>query len=180
MQTKRLFIGTFVNKSLFRNIYSEIQDDFAVASYGKWVELNNLHFTIKFLGDVDNSEIPELKRVLKDWLKIYNSELFIKGLGVLPNLKNPRVLYASFTNPDGTIIKAHSEIEKILSGLGFEPENRALKLHITLQRPKSSSQDEFRKLLDKYKEFDFGVMNEFEISLIESRLSPLGPTYNII
>lgn len=180
MPTKRLFIGTFINQSLFKDIYSEIQHNFAQVTQGKWVELENLHFTLKFLGDVDISEIPQLKHLLKDHLKIYNSIITIKGLGVLPNSSNPRVLYASFSNPDGNIFKIHSEIDMILSNIGFKPEERDLKFHITLQRPKKTNYSELRELLYKYKDFDFGIMENFNINLIESRLSQMGPTYKII
>ena len=47
--TIRLFTGTYVDDELFRYIYNDIKDDFAGATFGKWVEPDNLHFTYHFI-----------------------------------------------------------------------------------------------------------------------------------
>ena len=52
MKTHRLFLGTFIDQHIFKDIYDEIYNDFDGPEGGKWVEAQNLHFTYKFIGDV--------------------------------------------------------------------------------------------------------------------------------
>jgi 2'-5' RNA ligase len=117
---KRLFIATFIDNSLFENIYTELIKDFSNAVTGKWVELPNLHFTYKFLGNVDSTRIPEIESALKSSLKKYDSKLSIKGLGVLPNISKAKILYAGVFNLEKILIKQQAFIENQLAKLGFQ------------------------------------------------------------
>jgi 2'-5' RNA ligase len=180
MATKRLFIGTYADQKLFEIIYPEIKEDFEPAVRGKWVEPENLHFTLKFLGDVEESRVEELRESISDLTVRFDSPLFLKGMTAFPNLKRPRVLVVPVFNPDRELFRAHAELEKRLVEFGFPPEKRKFKPHMTLCRIKSIYGDMFPDIAYKYKDFEFGMMPEFSISLIESRLSRSGPTYTIL
>ena len=179
MNEARLFAGVFIDKSVFSSIYSKIISEFDKVSFGKWVEDYNLHFTMKFIGDVERDEIPEIKNTLSDILVDYYSKLTFKGLFALPNKGLPRVLNAGINVEDGALRESAVAIDSRLQELGFPKENREFVPHITLLRMKSTNNG-FRSLLAKYSDYYFGEMGSYKINLIESRLSPRGPIYKII
>lgn len=180
MQKQRLFIGTSIDKSLFEFIYDDIKDDFYNACAGKWVEPENLHFTFKFLGDVNADLTPKIKHALDAYLSTFDSELLFKGLGAFPNTKRPRVLFASFSNPGALVFQLHKNIDRRLQEFGFGKEKKPFNPHLTLRRIKSFNQPEFSGMIEKYREIDFGIMNSFSVDLIESKLTRTGPIYTII
>ncbi len=177
MKTKRLFIGTFIDSSLFDNVYKQIQDDFNTCSSGKWVETVNLHFTYQFLGDVDESFVPEVKEGIGQYLADYDSEIIIKDLSALPKPLYPKVLYVNVLEKNGKVRKTQKLIESALMDLGFQPEMREYLPHVTLMRVKQSFKRCFGMMLEKYKDFEIGKMKSFSIDLVESVLTESGPVY---
>ncbi len=175
----RLFTGTFVRGIIAGKIYDTIKKDFSRAVFGKWVEPENIHFTYKFLGDCDNSTCKALKEQLEGVFTNYGEALHIVGTGVFPNPAKPRILYAAVEHND-LLRNIFTTIEKAAVGLGFEPEDRPFRPHITLMRIKESNNTEFREALEKYKGHEFGSLDGFRVSLVESRLSSAGPVYREI
>lgn len=179
IDTKRLFLGVYVDSKLFENKYDKIIRDFDSSSFGNWVKPENLHFTVKFLGDVRSDMIDEIVANTEQFLDVQESTVTFNGLGALPDRGMPRVLYAPFANPDDSIIEIHQKIDDILGAMGFEKETKKFLPHVTLLRVKSAT-NAFRSVLSKYRTFEFGEMKTYKISLIESRLTPKGPIYNVI
>lgn len=180
METKRLFIGTFVNNSLFESKYKSIRNDFDHCCSGKWVEMSNLHFTYQFLGDVESGNIAEIKNSLKDFLINYDSKLIIRGLGALPKPNFPKVLYVKVQNEVELVINLQKKIEDVMLSWGFQPENRAFTPHITLLRIKKFERNQFIETIEKYKNYEIGEMKNFSINIIESQLTKYGPVYKKI
>ncbi|MFP4526973.1 MAG: RNA 2',3'-cyclic phosphodiesterase [Candidatus Kapaibacterium sp.] len=180
MAAKRLFTGIFIDCGIFEDIYPEIKSDFEPAVSGKWVEPDNLHFTLKFLGDTDVEIIDDIKESLADLTAEINSPLFLKGMRAFPNLKRPRVLVVPVFNPDRELFRIHADMESRLEQFGFERERRKFQPHMTLMRIKSFADDVFQDIAKKYSAFEFGEMTHFRVNLIESHLSKSGPTYKII
>ena len=176
---KRLFIGTHVDDSLFEFLYKGIQDDFNPVCTGKWVENENLHFTYKFLGDVEEKKISEILSLLKEELNTFNSSLIFKGFGCFPDMQRPNVLFCKIFNPDKQLFKLQESIENKLESLGFEKERRRFKAHLTLRRIKTSTRN-FENILSYYKDFEIGEMLSFSVNLIESKLTAQGPIYKIV
>ncbi|MFH1052500.1 MAG: RNA 2',3'-cyclic phosphodiesterase [bacterium] len=179
MEKKRLFIGTFIKSEKFFEGYKKIVSEFSPLIYGKWVEIENLHFTYKFLGDVDTEKIPEILNSLEEQLKTYDSSLVLKGLGVFPNPKSPRVFFVNIINNDRKIYEINKSIETNLSKLGFKKEQSPFKPHLSLQRIKSVT-PEFQKMLPKFSNIDFGLIQNFSVNLVDSQLTQKGPIYTII
>jgi 2'-5' RNA ligase len=179
-QKKRLFLGTYIDYSLFADEYLTIQDKFKGISVGKWVESDNLHFTYYFIGDFPMNEIDNLKSSLAGITESYNSEIWFKGLDCFPNTRNPRVLQIPVMNPDGMVYKLYQQIENVCSFYGLTVEDKPYKPHITLQRIKECNRQKIIDLIQEYKDFSFGQMSEFKIDLISSELTSKGPVYRII
>jgi len=179
MAIKRLFFGTFIDNSLFNGILDELKDSFEPIMTGKWTEQNNLHFTYKFLGNVEEERIDDIVRFRKRSLNDINSTLKIAGIGQFPLSSKPQLIFARISNRDKSVGYHFNNIERSMVKLGFAAEKRKFFPHITLLRVKNSS-EEYQDIMEKYREVQFGYMKTYRVNLIESTLTQTGPIYNII
>lgn len=180
MPFKRLFIGCFIDTAGFSEKYQAIKNDFRNAVSGKWTPLENLHFTVKFLGDTEEGLIPDIKNAIASYTpKKLPVELKLGGLGYFTK-ENPRILYMKADDAGGILSKAFSNLEPELELMGFAREKRGFTPHITLMRIKSSVPELFNKAISRHESFDAGRMKEVEISLIESVLEKNGAVYKKI
>lgn len=187
---KRIFIGTFIDESIFKNnsdannpdfkSYDSIIDDFKNVCCGKWVERENLHFTYKFLGDTEERLIPNIKLAMSEILCEHNFNVELTGLGVFPKPAKPNVLFAKLIDKDKKLKNLHNEIENTMKKFGFEAEERRFTPHLTLMRIKSSLQPDFQDILNKYKKMHFASLDLLKVYLIESKLYKTGPVYTIL
>ncbi|CFX76211.1 RNA ligase/cyclic nucleotide phosphodiesterase [Syntrophomonas zehnderi OL-4] len=148
----------------------------------KWVEYQNYHITLKFLGEVEDKQLPELKRNLRlagDSSPPLN--LSAGGIGFFPNRMRPRVIWLGI---NGELDKADflgDRVDAYLSSMDFEPE-RKRSFHLTLGRVRSETGwKEMLKVLDKIPQKD--KMRSFRIQhfeLMKSTLSPAGPVYTVL
>jgi len=148
----------------------------------KWVEPKNIHLTLKFLGEIDNSQLEKIIAILGDTAK--NQAAFlcrISSVGAFPRDNSPRVIWAGIDLGDEEIKQIAKRLETNLLGLGFPPEDKPFSSHITLGRTKSSlNRDSLVKgLLDLQKkaEKETIAFSVNKITLFKSTLTPLGPIY---
>ena len=143
-----------------------------------WVKPENLHITLKFLGDVKEEKIEKIKKVLQD---IANScatfKVKIKGTGTFPERRTPRVIWAGIEDSP-ELSSLQERIEKALSRLGFKQEERGFKGHITLARIKEpEGTQRLTDYLSRFREKEFGQMDVKEFVLMKSELRPDGARY---
>ncbi len=175
---KRLFIGTFADREIFEYVYPEILEDFAGACEGKPVELENLHFTWQFLGDVEDDVAPRIKQALEPLSGSLPIRLDFEGLGCFPNPARPRVLFANIYNPGGELLSTWKKIIQTTKEFGFTPDKKPFRPHLTMMRIKRYDKTLFKEALERYSDKFFGTMNEIKIDLIESELTRKGPKYH--
>lgn len=178
---KRLFVGVkvdFTEKTeKFHLSLSDTLEDAKV----KWVDLKNIHITLKFLGDVKEENIPAVRSKLKYISKMFNEfESLLKGVGVFKDFYHPKVLWLGLRNcTEFETIK--NEIENSLGDLGFEVDYRKFTPHLTIGRFKEAgSVKELQKLVNANQDRYFQVIPVKEIILFESLLKNEGPEYKII
>lgn len=179
MHKVRLFIGTYIDSDLSDKFYTPLKNEFKNACFGKWVEKENLHFTYHFIGDINSDQAIELKDQLKNYLIEYSSEIVLKGLGFFPTISNPNVMHIKIYNRDNILSNIFNTTRDIISNSGIRTEKRKFTPHLTLVRIKDFNPDGLLNLANKYKDFNFGMMENFSVNLIESRLTPNGPIYKI-
>ncbi len=179
METKRLFIASFVAEYLFARHISDIQNIFANSSSGKWSDLNNLHFTYKFLGNVEINKIPEIIDLMKDLFTEYPSIIKFNKLGLLKSRIKPQVLYSSIYNADKSVFNNFKEIENRLVKYGFPKEKQKFMPHVTLLRIKKFEEN-FFDVFEQNKEFYIGKQQKYKINLVSSTLTHSGPIYEIL
>lgn len=147
-----------------------------------WVKPHNIHFTMKFLGNVPLGDIDSIKDVVSKTAE--NCQVFdvtVKGTGVFPREKAPRIVWTGITEGQDGMSKIFDDLETGLSQIGFPKEERSFKPHLTLGRVKFVKDiDAFIKTLNDYKENILGKIAINSISLIKSTLTPKGSIYETL
>jgi len=143
----------------------------------RWQSFDQLHITTKFIGDVDNSLLPAVKKVL-DTVSVEVFELAISGVDYFGSKRQPRVLYAEVKSPPG-LLKLHKIIDNVLVEAGIEMENRKFKPHITLARLKKTSFHSVGQFLESEGLFKTDNFLVDEFHLFSSKLSHEGSQYYI-
>jgi len=139
------------------------------------------HLTVKFLGNVSESVVPDIARVLETACsKAHPFTLVAEGIGGFPSLRSPRVAWVGVGN-DGPLLSLHADIENGLAAIGFDRETVRYKPHITLCRVRSI--DESQDLSRVVAELQPSIRVEFpatEVVLFKSVLTPKGAVHTPI
>jgi 2'-5' RNA ligase len=103
----------------------------------RWVPPANMHLTLKFLGDVSAEQLQAVERVIHELSGRQTAfSLESKGLGVFPSVKKARVLWSGIHGDVERLAALQSDLDKALEGIGFAPDYRHFKGHLTLGRVK--------------------------------------------
>lgn len=144
----------------------------------KWVSPNILHLTLKFLGDTKFSQVDEIGEELSQVSKLFSPFSFrLEGLYYFKNKGVPRVLFANIK--EGEVLQQlAAEIDKKVEKLGFEPETRSFKPHLTLARIKFlKNKKGFYQVVEEYRNTFFQTVTINELLFYRSILKPEGPEY---
>ncbi len=117
----------------------------------RWVRPDNIHLTLKFLGNIEEDKADAIAEKIKGTCKGQPGfELAISGAGVFPGKRSPRVLWAGIVLNDN-IMTLQEGIEEAMASLGFEREKRRFSPHLTLGRFRSSrgKQAVLDKIIDR-------------------------------
>jgi len=99
----------------------------------KLVEIENIHFTLRFLGDTSLARIDEIKSRL-DQIQVEPFEIEVQGVGAFPNSRRPRVIWIGVTHNAERISDLKTEIDSRLKELGYKPEKKRFTPHATIAR----------------------------------------------
>ncbi len=138
----------------------------------KWQRPDQIHLTLKFLGDTDENLIGDLKEGLGK-IDLPEFSLAINGFGYFPKGKQPRILWAGISS-NSMLEKLHQEVEEICIKLGFESEQRKFKPHITVGRIKKATKRAVVKFVNQHNKFHISDVSIKEFVLYESKLNPKG------
>ena len=151
----------------------------------RWVRSEGIHLTLKFLGEISNNSLGEIRQALEREIGRHPSfTLRVGGFGCFPNRRRPRVLWIGVTEDNGTLMQVQTAIEEKLVPLGFEKEGRPFHPHLTLGRVRRNiSMADLSQLQDAVEEFIVGQIGHFkvgELQLIRSILRPSGAEYSTL
>lgn len=174
----RMFIAIELPSDIQQRIATVVLDAASVGSRVKWVETNNLHLTLKFLGGVEETMLSDVQNALTDVAtQSQQFTMVMRGVGGFPNFKRPRVLWVGVDAPQA-LLDLQSRIENAFQQLGFERERRAFHPHITIGRVKAPQGiSAVVQRLSKYENEMFGELHVQQITLMRSDLTPQGPIY---
>ena len=115
----------------------------------RWTSADKLHLTVRFLGEVDEARVDALAQAGASVAKRHGPvELAIGGIGAFPNPRRPRVVWMGVERSPRLELIAH-ELEEAIAPLGFEPEGRAFRPHVTLARVREENQREVAHALSE-------------------------------
>jgi 2'-5' RNA ligase len=179
----RLFVATLLHDDL-RDAVAAVQRAIARAWPAsdravKWVEPENFHFTLKFLGEVPEEEIPAVAQAVRGAALGGPFEIAVEGVGVFPSLRNPRVLWIGVgEGRDRLRVLAH-RVEEALVRVGFPREGRPFEPHLTIGRVREGR--DVRGLgpaLEGVRDAKIGRQRVGSVVVMTSRLGPRGPSYS--
>ncbi len=149
----------------------------AVCPDARWTRPEGIHLTLKFLGQISDEQVTQVKRALGQMTRFEKFTIQAKGFGFFPDAKRPRVFWAGLDAPP-ELARLASEVERVMAPLGFPPENRTFKPHLTLARFKvPRPQPKLQELLAQEGDPSLGTFEVSEFFLWESKLSPQGAEY---
>jgi len=177
--TIRTFIAFKLPKNIISSI-SEIQNRFkSYAFNARWVNPANIHLTLKFLGDINYADIEKVSETIINAVNSHTPvSLAVKGAGVFPGIKRPRVIWVGLTGEIEKLAGIQNDIEENLEKLGFPREKRPFRGHLTLGRIKGKIDP--KKLLDvmkKFEKFESELFIADKIFLFKSNLKSTGSIY---
>lgn len=147
----------------------------------RWVPLENMHLTLKFMGEVSQGNVEMLCQMLRAEAERFQCfDLHLSGLGSFPNPKRPRVIYIGVQAPP-VLESLQRGIESASRRLGYESEERAFSPHLTIGRVKQNAtgaeQQSIRHLLEETRIDLLGSARVDSVHLYKSDLKPTGSVY---
>ena len=127
----------------------------------KWSPLDNLHITIKFIGQWPESRLPELDDALRSLLPRKPFHVEVKELGWFPNERSPRILWTGVQGGD-PLLKLARETDECLAALGIPREDRSFAPHLTLGRIKNPAP--LGRLRQKVQEVKLASLGSFPVA----------------
>jgi 2'-5' RNA ligase len=148
----------------------------------RWVPVQNMHLTLKFLGDVSPTNVESLKEILRieaDSCPVF--DITISRLGSFPNSKRPRTLFIGIQAP-AQLEALQRGIDFATARLGYESEARPFSPHLTIGRVKETATatdlQKIRGILDQVKIDSLGTAGVDSVHLYKSELKPGGSVYS--
>jgi RNA 2',3'-cyclic 3'-phosphodiesterase len=147
----------------------------------RWTLIQNIHLTLKFLGEVDPGTIPLLVERLRGALGTQSCfSLRLRGVGGFPDLRNPRVIWCGIEGDVERLMLVYKDVDQACAQAGFSAEQRPFQPHLTLGRVRGKRN--LHRLLDCIK---IGADHESsfearEVCVYQSTLTPHGSIYKML
>ena len=168
----------FVAIDLPENIKDQLDDLCAGVSGARWVSREQMHLTLRFIGEVETRQFEAIQTVLAG-IRCASFEMALKGVGQFPPKGKPRVLWAGITAPR-PLHQLAGKVEAALRQAGIPPEDRPFSPHITLARLKTPPPPEaVSQYFRRYAAFQTGSLTVERFRLMSSVLARTGATYKV-
>jgi len=181
----RCFIAIDIGKeirSALGGLQRQLQDGVDVKKGDvKWVNPDNIHLTLKFLGEIKDEKVVEVCNIVKDVAGRNKSfELDIESVGHFGG-KSPKVLWVGTGRGEENLLELQEDIEKSLALVGWPQETREFSGHLTLCRVRNPKAGiKLAQVSEDYKDFKLGTMSADSVSVYQSQLKPTGPVYILL
>jgi 2'-5' RNA ligase len=175
----RTFIAVEIEPAV-RQALTELQDDLrGVADDVKWVEPENLHLTLKFLGDVDETDLYSVCKMAESSVAgIAAFSMQLAGVGAFPSSNKPKIIWAGIRQGADELVQIHKRLESAFAEEGYPREDRAFTPHLTLGRTRQPrAMPMLAQTIERLADWDGGTSQADEIVIMSSQLGPDGPTY---
>ena len=173
----RLFVALEIPAAVRDNLATLVKDLRNLDAKSRWVRPENLHVTLKFIGEAPPDKLNAMRSALAGFRAGGAVEMDFRGLGFFPNEKHPRVLWAN-VEASAHLKSLAADIDHALEILGVPREQRPFTPHLTLARfPSARIPEKLRNAIQQNIERKFGSLRTCEFHLIESKLKQSGAEY---
>lgn len=173
----------FIAADLDRHPRMEAFQRALAASEGriKLVDLGILHTTLKFLGDTEESLVPDVVALMERAVEgTAPFAVALRGAGAFPSLKRVNVVWIGIDGAE-PLVRIASFLNREMEALGFPRENRAWEPHVTVARVKGGQNvDRIRAAVESFAGEGFGETRIDRVRLKRSVLTPQGPEYSTV
>ena len=178
----RLFIAIDLGEEVRDAVSSQLAKLKPLAPNAKWVRVEGMHVTLAFLGHIDEDRVPQVKVIAEEVASRHGPVSFsVEGIGGFGSSARPRVLWLGMTGDTAALAALKSDLEERLTPLGYEPEKRPFKPHLTLARARLPSGDPaLARCIRSCRASSFGGARVDRITLFRSDLSPKGARYTAL
>lgn len=179
METLRTFIA-FPLPAAVRDHIRTLQD--GVRAEGirmRWVKPENIHLTLKFLGNVAPADIEGIAEAMAETVRSAPLiHLGAKGLGVFPGISRPRVLWVGLQGETHSLIEIRKRLDENLGRVGIAPDTRPFKAHLTIARAKGNLNSKpLAEVMAALGNIESAPFTAEEMVLYQSELKPDGAVY---
>jgi len=176
----RLFVALSIPPELRENIASLIQNLRRADARPRWVNPENLHITLKFIGEVHPEKLLAIGDALATIRTGQTLTLNFRNVGFFPNVRHPSVAWIGIEAPPALASLA-VYINRVLAPLGIRHEVKPFVPHLTIARfTENRLSPALRVEIERWKNHIFGAFITGEIHLIESRLKSSGAEYTTL
>ncbi len=184
VETIRTFVAIDLDQGQ-RRVLAELQRQLKgdrSARIVRWVDPENVHLTLKFLGDVESSRMPAVEHALREACRgTAPFTLRLAGAGAFPNSRRPNVIWVGLEGEVGSAAALAKRIDDACASLDFPPEARAFAAHLTLGRVKRDAPPADRQslgaLIDRAQVGPAEALRVEQVNLMKSELRPGGSVY---
>ncbi len=176
----RFFVGIFTTKKLEEHI-NRLKDEISDSIIGKWTEIQNLHITLQFIGNVEESKRINLLYNLEDISKEFSPfTVAYDGVGAFPNTSKPRILWIGISKGANSLKALANKIVRANAKSGIIPETKPFYPHVSICRIQEITSNKIYPFMRKHKDVFFLEEEITKIALVKSSLTSIGPIYTIV
>lgn len=175
----RLFVAVDPPEPLRSALGAEIEGLRRLAPGAKWVRPESIHVTLAFLGATDDEKVPAISQALERVGRAHRPlVLEARGGGAFGGKRKPRVLWVGLEGDLEPLAMLQKAVEEALVPLGYQPEERAFRPHLTLARARDPRGDPaLAPCAEELQTASLGSFPVEELILYRSDLSPKGAVY---
>lgn len=178
----RAFIAVDLSEAVRSTIAKLIRSLRSKIDGTKWVEPENLHLTLKFLGDIPINDLHRLIAAMtRAASQIEPFDLEFLGCGAFPQAEHPKTVWIGCDRGSEDLTRLAKAVEDEMFQLGFPRENRRFSPHLTIGRVKRDSKiadTSFADFFEEQKLRPFGSCGVDQLVLYSSELTRRGPIYD--
>jgi 2'-5' RNA ligase len=176
----RLFVALQIPPAVRKNLAEFLAELRTLSSQPRWVRAENLHVTLKFIGELQLGKLDAIRAALSVVHSAHAARLDFRGLGFFPNEKRARVFWAGI-EASANLAQLAGDIDRAMEKVGIPPEKRPFSAHLTLARfePPGLPENLLSAIRENTKR-EFGSVAAKEFHLIESKLKPSGAEYTTL
>jgi 2'-5' RNA ligase len=182
-QKIRTFVAVAISSAVRDGAMRLIERFRATGAEVKWVAPENMHITLKFLGDVDSREIHRVCEAVQGAVAdAAPFEFEVRGAGAFPKPSRPRTVWLGVAQGREELIDLNKRVERPLEKLGFRREARRFQPHLTIGRVRRGGPGvaELGTLIGEKGDVELGLTTARELVVFSSQLDRSGPTYEAL